>query len=81
MTDKDNLKIAVQEFANEMLDKLLEKADEWWHGWNDPKNIPAIRESLITHIGRFLSGDNKEYVDISSLCMMLHKMIVKGEYE
>jgi hypothetical protein len=61
--------IAVDLFAEKMKEKLAEKRDEGYDGWDDPDRcaIEHLRDLLFEH---YTKGDT---VDIANFCMMLYQ--------
>ena len=58
-------------FARGMKQKLIDKYEEGYRGWDDPKYKEGMEESLKEHVGRLINGDRYQAVDIANLAMFL----------
>lgn len=57
-----------------MREKLWKKAQQGYEGWDDtsdPSTLDHMRESLASHVKRYLDGDPKQFVDIANLAALL----------
>ncbi|MEA3421671.1 MAG: hypothetical protein U9Q97_08365 [Acidobacteriota bacterium] len=81
MTEQEKIEKAVDEFATAMKEKLFEKANEGFTGW-DTMYIRQLKTMLGEHvIAQLVYGD--EEIDIANYCMFLRyrKMENKAENE
>ena len=74
-TDRDkeeeyDLKRLVLIVSSAMTHKLLTKA-ETRSGWQDPDEIPFLKESLREHFDRYIAGDDEQLIDVINLAAML----------
>lgn len=43
------IRAGVQRFAEEMSQRLIEKLDQGWRGWDDPENAEEIYQAMLAH--------------------------------
>lgn len=72
--EKGRLAMAVASFAKKMKDKLFLKADEGFHGWDDPDFEEVVQTKLQKACMRLLDGDLAQAVDVANFAMMLRVM-------
>ena len=70
-TDQRMLSAAVMEFSRKMMNKLWDKAEDGYVGWDDIAYLAPIMKRLESHVQRLLSGDYEQCVDIANLAMMI----------
>ena len=63
---------AVFDFANLMKEKLLEKYELGWHGWDDSYEKDAMRQSLLGKAQQLYNGDYSQAVDVANYSMFLY---------
>jgi hypothetical protein len=69
MKEKEKLETCVDGFSKEMKEKLVEKYEEGFEGWETmPRDEILMR--IHYHAGRLLLGYNEE-VDVANFCMFL----------
>ena len=69
-TEKQRLTEAVVAFSAEMLDKLWDKMDEGFNGWDDPQYEKTFEQRLLAHVGKLLQGEAQE-ADIANFAMFI----------
>jgi len=60
-----------------MQDKLLQKRDEGYHGWDDSRIRDDLINSLIAHIERAKSDPN-QWLDVANLAIMVWNIDEQG---
>ena len=60
-----NLLISALSFFKKMVERLIEKENDGWCGWDEP-NVKEFKARAISNIR------NGDYVDAANLSMMLH---------
>lgn len=61
---------AVDKFAKLMKEKLHQKADQGYSGWDNPGNLQLFRTKMLGHAARLYSGDEAQAIDVANLAMM-----------
>jgi hypothetical protein len=67
MGEQDNIVAAIDEFADAMKKKMIDKHLEGYTDWDNPIFKNDISEKLSRNLAQ---GD---YVDVANLAMMLHR--------
>ena len=67
------LRVACYEFLNACMEKIKEKEEEGYGGWDKPELIKYLEEGLIEHTKKILTQDN--LVDIANYCIFLWNLI------
>jgi hypothetical protein len=63
--EKNSIRMAVKEFADEMLKRMLAKYDEGKRGWDDPEMKNEIFSGLCN------ACQKTKWVDVANFAMML----------
>jgi len=70
--EKRKLYRVVQRFSVKMINKLNEKVDEGWGGWDDPELKDRLIIKMLEHcLECFKMGSAKEAVDIANFAMFI----------
>ena len=69
---------AITEMVNDakraMFIKLILKHNQGWHGWDNPDNLPILKNKLAEHIMKDFTPDNM--VDVMNLAAMIRNQLV-----
>ena len=57
-----------------MFEKLIKKHNQGWHGWDDPDNLPILKNRLAEHIMKDFTPDNM--IDIMNLAAMIRNQLI-----
>jgi len=68
------LNILIDDAKKAMLIKLSKKYVQGWGGWDDPENLPILKNKLVEHIMKDFSPDNM--VDIMNLAAMIRNQLI-----
>jgi hypothetical protein len=60
----------VDEFAAKMKEKLIQKAEAGWSGWDCDNTAGKLEEALILHAAKLLQGQ-PQAIDVANLAMFL----------
>jgi len=73
--EKDRLSIVVDRFAEEMKEKLYEKAEEGFRGWDEcspgDDELDEIMKKLVRHTIAIAFDGEDEAIDVANLAMMI----------
>ncbi len=73
-TELDALNAMVKEARWAMLLKATTKYKKGWHGWDDPDNLPILKNRLAEHIMKDFTPDNM--IDIMNLAAMIRNQLI-----
>ena len=68
----DRLNQAVDDFSLAMKWRLVQKFNQGFSGWDDPRYKEVIQKKLKSATDRLLAGDTQQAPDVANLAMMLH---------
>lgn len=73
-TDLGELASVTYRFASRMFDRLAQKAEDGYLGWDDPDYREEIMRKLEIHAKRLMAGDSSEAIDVANLAMFLYAL-------
>ena len=71
MTESERLEMVVDDFADRMKKKLLQKEDEGWSGWRRKVHSQDFEDRLIEHALCGIRGDSAQWVDVANFAAFL----------
>ena len=74
MSEHNKLCDLVTDFSDRMREKLLEKLDEGWEGWDDADAKMEFEDRLIAHVVSAMRGEEGEWVDVANFAAFLDRI-------
>lgn len=64
----------VKDAKKAMFAKLIKKHNQGWTGWDDPDNLPILKNKLAEHIMKDFTPDNM--IDVMNLAAMIRNQLI-----
>jgi hypothetical protein len=79
MSEEKNLDFALEILTSKMKQKMMEKSEQGYFGWDDPKNMQNFIDGLYIHLGKAIKVKGSPYqeeveqawIDVANFVMMI----------
>lgn len=70
-TRKQELQALANDFGARMKEKLIDKYEQGYTGWDCINIVPGLESALQEHVKRALAGDYMQWIDVANLAAFL----------